>query len=126
MRTLDVGGDKPLPYLPISEENPFLGWRGIRLTLDHPEIFLVQIRAMLKANIGQGNLHILLPMISDLAEIDESQRLIRQAWFEVDDEFNSEGIVPKPEVGVMIEVPSIMYTITGSGAQSRFLFGRHQ
>lgn len=109
MRTLDVGGDKPLPYLPISEENPFLGWRGIRLTLDHPEIFLVQIRAMLKANIGENNLHILLPMISDLAEIDESQRLIRQAWFEVDDEFNSEGIVSKPKVGVMIEVPSIMY-----------------
>src|SRR5690606_37132830 len=44
MRTLDVGGDKPLPYLPMDEENPFLGWRGIRMTLDHPEIFLVQIR----------------------------------------------------------------------------------
>ncbi|WP_306520221.1 phosphoenolpyruvate--protein phosphotransferase [Rheinheimera sp.] len=111
MRTLDVGGDKPLPYFPISEENPFLGWRGIRLTLDHPEIFLVQIRAMLKANIGSGNLHILLPMISDLAEVDESLRLIRQAWFEVDDEFNKEGIVPKPKVGVMIEVPSIMYQL---------------
>ncbi len=83
MRTLDVGGDKPLPYFSIIEENPFLGWRGIRLTLDHPEIFLVQIRAMLKANIGQGNLHILLPMISDLAEVDESLRLIQQASFEV-------------------------------------------
>lgn len=111
MRTLDVGGDKPLPYFPIAEENPFLGWRGIRLTLDHPEIFLVQIRAMLKANIGCDNLHILLPMISDLSEVDESMRLIRQAWFEVDDEFNAEGIVPKPKVGVMIEVPSIMFQL---------------
>lgn len=111
MRTLDVGGDKPLPYFPISEENPFLGWRGIRLTLDHPEIFLVQIRSMLKANIGYNNLHILLPMISDLAEVDESLRLIRQAWFEVDDEFNGENIVAKPKVGVMIEVPSIMYQL---------------
>ncbi len=111
MRTLDVGGDKPLPYFPISEENPFLGWRGIRLTLDHPEIFLVQIRAMLKANIGYNNLHILLPMISDLAEVDESLRLIRQAWFEVDDEFNGENLVAKPKVGVMIEVPSIMYQL---------------
>lgn len=111
MRTLDVGGDKPLPYFPINEENPFLGWRGIRLTLDHPEIFLVQIRAMLKANIGYNNLHILLPMISDLSEVDESLRLIRQAWFEVDDEFNGEGIVSKPKVGVMIEVPSIMYQL---------------
>ena len=56
MRTLDVGGDKALPYFSIIEENPFLGWRGIRLTLDHPEIFLVQIRAMIKANIDQNNL----------------------------------------------------------------------
>jgi phenylalanyl-tRNA synthetase alpha subunit len=47
MRTLDIGGDKALPYFPIKEDNPFLGWRGIRITLDHPEIFLVQIRAML-------------------------------------------------------------------------------
>ena len=52
MRTLDVGGDKILPYFPLKEENPFLGWRGIRITLDHPEIFLVQMRAMLRASIG--------------------------------------------------------------------------
>ena len=56
MRTLDVGGDKPLPYFPIQEENPFLGWRGIRMTLDHPEIFLVQVRAMLRANVGCAQL----------------------------------------------------------------------
>jgi phosphotransferase system enzyme I (PtsP) len=112
MRTLDVGGDKALPYFSIIEENPFLGWRGIRLTLDHPEIFLVQIRAMLKANIGQGNLHILLPMISDLAEVDESLRLIKQATFELTDELSgSEVQLPKAKVGVMIEVPSIMYQL---------------
>ncbi len=50
LRTLDVGGDKSLPYFPIKEDNPFLGWRGIRITLDHPEIFLVQLRAMLRAS----------------------------------------------------------------------------
>jgi phosphotransferase system enzyme I (PtsP) len=112
MRTLDVGGDKALPYFSIIEENPFLGWRGIRLTLDHPEIFLVQIRAMLKANIGQGNLHILLPMISDLAEVDESLRLIKQATFELTDELaGTEVQLPKAKVGVMIEVPSIMYQL---------------
>jgi phosphotransferase system enzyme I (PtsP) len=112
MRTLDVGGDKALPYFSIVEENPFLGWRGIRLTLDHPEIFLVQIRAMLKANIGQGNLHILLPMISDLAEVDESLRLIKQATFELTDELaGTEVQLPKAKVGVMIEVPSIMYQL---------------
>lgn len=109
MRTLDVGGDKALPYFSISEENPFLGWRGIRLTLDHPEIFLVQVRAMLKANLALNNLHILLPMISDLAEVDECLRLIKQASVEVSDEFAIEQ--PKPKVGVMIEVPSIMYQL---------------
>lgn len=109
MRTLDVGGDKALPYFSIIEENPFLGWRGIRLTLDHPEIFLVQIRAMIKANIDKNNLHILLPMVSDLAEVDESVRLIRQACFEVSDEL---GItLPKPKIGVMIEVPSVLYLL---------------
>lgn len=109
MRTLDVGGDKPLPYFTIVEENPFLGWRGIRMTLDHPEIFLVQIRAMLKANITTGNLHVLLPMISELSEVDESLRLIKQACFEVGDELGTE--LQRPKVGVMIEVPSIMYQL---------------
>jgi len=83
MRTLDVGGDKSLPYFPINEENPFLGWRGVRITLDHPEIFLVQIRAMLKANQGLNNLEIMLPMISSIDEVDESIRLINQAFFEL-------------------------------------------
>ena len=86
MRTLDVGGDKPLPYFPISEENPFLGWRGIRLTLDHPEIFLVQVRAMLRASIGLKNLKIMLPMITNVSEVNEAKRLIRQAFHEVSDE----------------------------------------
>jgi phosphotransferase system, enzyme I, PtsP len=49
IRTLDIGGDKPLPYFPMHEANPFLGWRGIRITLDHPEIFLTQVRAILRA-----------------------------------------------------------------------------
>ena len=64
MRTLDIGGDKALPYFPIEESNPFLGWRGIRVTLDHPEIFLTQVRAMLKADDGLNNLRILLPMVT--------------------------------------------------------------
>ncbi|MCB1683282.1 MAG: phosphoenolpyruvate--protein phosphotransferase, partial [Pseudomonadales bacterium] len=63
MRTLDIGGDKALSYFPIVEDNPFLGWRGIRITLDHPEIFMVQARAMIKANAGlKGELRIMLPM----------------------------------------------------------------
>lgn len=54
MRTLDIGGDKPLPYLPIEEDNPFLGWRGIRFTLDHPDIFIIQLRAIAQSKCGVG------------------------------------------------------------------------
>lgn len=112
MRTLDVGGDKPLSYFPISEENPFLGWRGIRLTLDHPDIFLVQIRAMLRASIGLSNLHILLPMISNIAEVIESKRLIKQAFLEVKEEAFKQGqMLSKPAVGVMLEVPAVIFQI---------------
>ncbi len=106
MRTLDVGGDKELPYFPIDEDNPFLGWRGIRITLDHPEIFLVQLRAMMRADLGLDNLHILLPMVSSISEVEESQRLLGQAHAEL----LEEGFDAKlPPLGVMIEVPSAVY-----------------
>lgn len=106
MRTLDIGGDKALPYFPVVEQNPFLGWRGIRITLDHPDVFLMQIRAMLKANDGQNNLRIMLPMISGVGEVDEALHLIDQAYEEVVEEYAN---VEKPKVGVMIEVPSAVY-----------------
>jgi phosphotransferase system, enzyme I, PtsP len=112
MRTLDVGGDKPLPYFPISEENPFLGWRGIRLTLDHPEIFLVQIRAMLRASIGLDNLNIMLPMITSVNEVKEAKRLIAQALFEVSEEAAEKGeVCIRPKIGVMLEVPAVIYQL---------------
>ncbi|NTS76443.1 phosphoenolpyruvate--protein phosphotransferase [Catenovulum sp. SM1970] len=109
MRTLDVGGDKPLPYFPIEEDNPFLGWRGIRLTLDHPEIQLVQIRAMLRANMATQNLSILLPMVTSVAEVQEAKRLIHQAHSELSEELGTK--VPWPKIGVMIEVPATIYQI---------------
>lgn len=106
LRTLDVGGDKALPYFPIDEDNPFLGWRGIRITLDHPEIFLVQVRAMIRASEGLNNLKILLPMVSDISELNEALGLIHQVYGEL----LEEGFeVVMPEVGVMIEVPSAVY-----------------
>jgi phosphotransferase system enzyme I (PtsP) len=106
LRTLDVGGDKALPYFPIQEDNPFLGWRGIRITLDHPEIFLVQVRAMMRASVGLNNLHILLPMISDVSELHDALALIHQSYGEL----LEDGIdVVMPKVGVMIEVPSAVY-----------------
>jgi phosphotransferase system, enzyme I, PtsP len=106
MRSLDVGGDKALPYFSITEENPFLGWRGVRITLDQPEIFLQQIRAMLHASVGLKNLSIMLPMVSAVSDIDDSKRLITQAFNELKDE----GLkIHKPPLGIMIEVPSAVY-----------------
>lgn len=118
LRTLDVGGDKPLGYFPIVEDNPFLGWRGVRLTLDHPEIFLTQIRAMLRANKGLGNLRILLPMISGVGELDEALELIEQAHRELREERLNGEHVP---VGVMIEVPSAVYQIDAIARRVDFL-----
>ena len=109
LRTLDIGADKQLPYMPISEENPCLGWRGIRITLDQPEIFLIQVRAMLRANAGTGNLGILLPMITSLEEVDEAKRLIDRAGREVQEELGYE--LPQPKLGVMIEVPSMIFML---------------
>lgn len=108
MRTLDIGGDKALPYFPIEEENPFLGWRGIRVTLDHPEIFLVQVRAMLRANEGLNNLRIMLPMVTSVNEVEVSLQMIEQAV----NELQEDGyVIDRPPVGVMIEVPAAVYQV---------------
>ena len=108
LRTLDVGGDKMLSYFPVHEDNPFLGWRGIRISLDHPEIFLTQIRAMLRASVGLDNLTIMLPMISTVSELDHAILLIYQAL----EELLEEGeVVVRPPIGMMIEVPSAVYQI---------------
>ncbi|MCZ6501129.1 MAG: phosphoenolpyruvate--protein phosphotransferase, partial [Gammaproteobacteria bacterium] len=107
IRTLDIGGDKALPYFPIEEENPFLGWRGIRVTLDHPEIFIAQIRAMIRANEGiDAHLRIMLPMVSSISEVDEAKKLIDKCYAEVVEEGTK---VKKPDIGVMIEVPAAVY-----------------
>ena len=106
IRTLDVGGDKALPYFPVEEDNPFLGWRGIRLMLDHPEIFLTQLRAILRANAGLNNLQLMLPMISHVGQVDDALQLLGRAH----DELIEEGFdVVRPPLGVMIEVPSAVY-----------------
>jgi phosphotransferase system enzyme I (PtsP) len=118
IRTLDVGGDKALPYFPVVEANPFLGWRGIRITLDHPEIFLTQVRAMLRADIGLGNLQLLLPMITTVGEVDDALLLIHRARNELLDE----GFpVSLPPVGVMIEVPAAVYQTRALARRVQFL-----
>jgi phosphotransferase system enzyme I (PtsP) len=118
LRTLDVGGDKPLPYFPIKEDNPFLGWRGIRITLDHPDLFLAQIRAMLRASEGLHNMRIMLPMITDVSEVDEGLRLLHKAYGELCDEGYK---IEMPQIGVMIEVPSAVYQSTVIAQRVDFL-----
>jgi phosphocarrier protein FPr/phosphocarrier protein len=96
VRTLDVGGDKPLAYLPLPKEaNPFLGMRGVRVSLDRPELFRAQLRAILRA-AKVGNVHIMFPMISGPDELRAARRILAE----------EQGASAHVEVGVMIEVPS--------------------
>lgn len=100
IRTLDVGGDKPLPYLPIApEENPFLGERGIRVGLDRPEILRTQVRAILRAADAGAKISIMFPMIATIEDF-------RQAKEIVEEEREALGVAPLP-IGIMVEVPSV-------------------
>ena len=119
MRTLDIGGDKDLPYFPIEEDNPALGWRGIRITLDHPEIFMVQVRAMLKAASGLNNLQILLPMVTTVSEVDDAVALIHRAVHELQEEKEFE--VTLPRIGVMVEVPATIIQIADLAQRADFI-----
>jgi phosphotransferase system enzyme I (PtsP) len=117
MRTLDIGGDKKISYLSFEEDNPFLGWRGIRITLDHPDLFLVQIKAMLRASEGLDNLSIMLPMVMSINEIELSLALIHQAM----EELSAVGLkIKKPKLGVMIEIPAAVYQIKEFSTQIDF------
>ena len=98
VRTLDIGGDKAIPYLPVPyEENPFLGERGIRLCLAQTDLFRTQLRAILRAS-QHGYLRIMFPMIADLSELREAKALVEELRAALD--------VPPIEIGIMIEVPS--------------------
>ncbi len=108
-RTLDIGGDKILPYLRHAhEENPALGWRAIRFALDRPAIFRTQIRALLQASGGR-RLNILLPMIADIWEIEQARELINR---EIDHHRKFDRQMPeKIRVGTMIEVPALIWQL---------------
>jgi len=99
IRTLDVGGDKPLAYLPIpKEDNPFLGERGIRVGLDRPEVLRTQLRALLRAS-QFGKLQVMFPMIATMAELRDAKAILAE-------EASSLGIAPVP-CGIMVEVPAV-------------------
>lgn len=108
VRTLDVGGDKPLPYLDLGvEENPFLGWRGIRFCLDRPQVFKPQLRAILRASAGR-QLKLMFPMIGTVAEVRAAKALLAEAQAEL--RAAGEPFAEAMEVGVMIEVPAAVAT----------------
>ncbi|CCQ93544.1 PEP-protein phosphotransferase of PTS system (enzyme I) [[Clostridium] ultunense Esp] len=105
IRTLDVGGDKDIPYLNLPEEmNPFLGYRAIRLCLDRVDIFETQLRALLRAS-AFGNIKIMFPMISSIKEIRDAKKILE----EVKEELRKENIPFNEdiEVGIMVEIPSV-------------------
>jgi len=108
IRTLDVGGDKPLPYLDLGDEaNPFLGWRAIRFCLERPDVFLPQLRAILRASAaedGPRHVKLMLPMIGAPVEVRAARAMLARAQ----DELRAAGVPfdEGMEVGIMIEVPS--------------------
>ncbi len=107
MRTLDIGSDKGLPYLPIKEVNPAFGWRGVRVTIDQPQILSVQLKAMLLANQEFGNLEIMVPMVSRPDEVMYMKNAIAQAASDLAKGTGRD--IKLPRFGIMLEVPSVVY-----------------
>ena len=118
IRTLDIGGDKALPYMDFGhEENPFLGWRAIRVSLSMQDVFRTQLRALLRASVF-GNLRIMFPMITSVGEFRRAEAAVRECMAELDAEkaaYNS-GI----ELGVMIETPAAVMVADLLAAEARF------
>jgi phosphotransferase system enzyme I (PtsI) len=123
IRTLDLGGDKTIPYLGHAREaNPFLGWRSIRLSFEHPEFFVTQIRAILRAAANDGRskkrVRMLFPMITTLEEIRRVRKMVRRAREALDAEGKPYGEVP---IGFMLEVPAAAISIDALLAEVDFV-----
>ena len=117
IRTLDVGGDKDLPGVDQThEENPFLGWRGIRMSLDTPELFEPQLRAILRA-AADGNLKIMFPMVADIGELEAAKAILQECRRELESEGVQFGEV---EAGVMIETPAAALCAAQLAEESAF------
>ena len=107
IRTMDIGGDKSLPYMELpKEENPFLGWRALRVCLDRPEILKTQFRALLRAS-AFGYIKIMLPMIISLDEVRKSRALLKECM----EELKAEGVVfdENIQLGIMVETPAVCF-----------------
>ena len=119
IRTIDLGGDKLSHVLDVkSESNPFLGWRGIRICLDEPELFKTQLRALLRAGC-EGEVQILLPMISDIREFTQALVLLEEAKQEL--RARGQAFQQDCKVGIMVEVPSVAIMVDQFARQVDFL-----
>ena len=112
LRTLDIGGDKTIPYLGHrhQEANPFMGWRSIRLSFEHPEFFSAQIRAVLRAaaDFPEGHVRLMFPMVTTLDEARRLRALVRRSYQQMEIDKKRYGIVP---IGMMLEVPAAAVAI---------------
>jgi phosphoenolpyruvate-protein phosphotransferase (PTS system enzyme I) len=117
VRTLDVGGDKDLPGIDqIHEDNPFLGWRGIRMSLDTPDLFKPQLRAILRA-AAHGNVKVMFPMVAEVGELQTAKKMLQEARAELENEGVEVGEV---ETGVMIETPAAALCAAELAEESAF------
>ncbi len=118
-RTLDIGGDKVLPYMPgIADGNPAMGWRAIRIGLDRPAILRQQLRALIRAAAGK-RLRIMFPMVAELAEFEAARAILD---IELDRQRQNRGEPPVlVEVGVMLEVPALLWQLPALSERADFI-----
>ena len=117
IRTLDIGGDKPVAGIQFPhEENPFLGWRGIRMCLDRPDVFKPQLRALLRA-ASVGKLKVMLPMIADISELRRTKALIAECSAELAAEGRDQGAF---ELGIMVETPAAVFNAAELAKEAAF------
>lgn len=120
IRTIDAGGDKPVPGLTVDEPNPFLGLRGIRLSLARPDVFRVQLRALARAAM-HGNLKVMLPMVTVPAELAAASALLQDAVAELASEGTAASL--PPPLGIMVEVPAVAIVPEEFSAAAFFSIG---
>jgi len=117
IRTFDVGGDKVM-LDPVKENNPFLGWRGIRVMLDKPDLFIEQLRAILRASTRK-NVAMMFPMVSNIKEVRRAKKLLEEAKHQLRKE--NVSFDPRIKIGVMVEVPSAAVTAEDLAEEVSFL-----
>ncbi|MCR4398314.1 MAG: phosphoenolpyruvate--protein phosphotransferase [Firmicutes bacterium] len=118
IRTLDIGGDKDIPYLDMPKEmNPFLGWRALRMCLDRPDMLRTQLRAIYRASV-HGKAKIMFPMVATIEEVRSARRVVEDVVRELDRE--RVPYDPKVEIGIMVEIPSAALMAKSIGAEVDF------